>query len=56
MSEKKKLLLFPQCFLLKSDNCTPFVHTFDIFLFAAELKDPKIGKSDKGLNNTLSNY
>ena len=30
-------------FSTKSDNCTSFVHIFDImFLFAAELKEPKI--------------
>ena len=40
----KLFLLFPQCFLLLSDNCTPFVHIFDIiFFFAAELKEQKIG-------------
>ena len=31
-------------FSTQSDNCTPFVHIFDIiFLFAAELEKPKIG-------------
>ena len=31
-------------FSTQSDNCTPFVHIFDIiFLFAAELEEPKIG-------------
>ena len=34
----------------QSDNCTPFVNIFDIiFLFAAELKEPKIGIWGKGL-------
>ena len=33
-----------------SDNCTPFVHIFDIrVLFAAELEGPKIGIWGKGL-------
>ena len=31
-------------FSFQSDNCTPFVNIFDIiFLFAAELEEPKIG-------------
>ena len=31
-------------FSTQSDNCTPFVHIFDIiFLFAGELEEPKIG-------------
>ena len=30
-------------FSTQLDNCTPFVHIFDImFLFAAELEEPKI--------------
>ena len=37
-------------FSTQSDNCTPFVHTFDIIvLFAAELKELKIAISGKGL-------
>ena len=37
-------------FSTKSDKCTPFVHIFDIiFLFAAELQEPKIGICGKGL-------
>ena len=40
-------------FCTQSDNCTPFVHIFDIiFLFATELQEPKIGLLGKGL--TLS--
>ena len=43
IARNEQFLLFPQCFLLISDNCTPFVHIFDIIsLFAAELGDPKI--------------
>ena len=35
----------------RSDNCIPFVYIFDIiFLFAAELEEPKIGISGKGLS------
>ena len=41
---------FPTMFSTQSDNCTPFVHSFDIiFLFAAELEEPKIGIRGKGL-------
>ena len=37
-------------FSTQSDNCIPFVHIFDIIsLFAAELEEPKIGISGKGL-------
>ena len=39
-------------FSTQSNNCTPFVHTFDLaFLFVAELEEPKIGLSGKGLTN-----
>ena len=42
-------------FSSQSDNCTPFVHIFDIiFFFAAEMEEPKIGISDKGLTLVLS--
>ena len=35
---------FSTMFSTQSDNCLPFVHIFDIiFLFAAELEEPKIG-------------
>ena len=41
---------FPTMFSLQSDNCTSFAHIFDIiFLFAAELEEPKIGISGKAL-------
>ena len=37
-------------FSTQSDDCTPFVNIFDIIsLFAAELKEPKIGIWGKGL-------
>ena len=43
-------LLFPQCFLLNQKNVSPFVNIYDIIsLFAAELEEPKIGISGKGL-------
>ena len=46
----EQFLLFPQCFLLNRLTVSPFVHIFDIIpLFAAELEDPKIGISGKGL-------
>ena len=37
-------------FSMQSENCIPFVNIFDIIsLFAAELEDPKIDISGKGL-------
>ena len=46
----KQFLIFPTMFSTQSDNCTPFVHIFDIiFSFAAELEEPEIGISGKGL-------
>ena len=46
----KQFLLFPQCFLLIQINLSPFVYNFDIIpLFAAELEEPEIGISGKGL-------
>ena len=38
-------------FSTQLDNCIPFVQIFDIiFLFAAELEEPKIGISGQGLS------
>ena len=46
----EQFLLFPQCFLLNQIIVSPFVHIFDIItLFAAELKEPIVGISGKGL-------
>ena len=46
----EQFLLFPQCFLLNKIIVSPFVHIFYIIsLFAAELEEPKIGISGKGL-------
>ena len=40
-------------FSTQSDNCTSFVHNFDIiYLFAAELEEPKIGIEGKGLTHS----
>ena len=48
---KEQFLLFPQCFLLNQIIVSPFDHIFDILsFFAAELEEPKIGISGKGLN------
>ena len=45
-----QFLLFPQCFLLSQKIVSPFVNIFDIIsLFAAELEEPRIGISGKGL-------
>ena len=50
----EQFLLFQQCFLLKQIIVSPFVNIFDIIsLFAAELEEPKIGISGKGLRKTL---
>ena len=42
-------------FSTQSDNCIPFVHIFFyiMFLFAAELDEPKIGIWGKGLKNKI---
>ena len=41
---------FSTMFSMQSENCIPFVNIFDIIsLFAAELEDPKIDISGKGL-------
>ena len=46
----KQFLLFPQRFLLNQKIVFPIVHIFNIIpLFAAELEEPKIGISGKGL-------
>ena len=48
----KQFLPFPQCFLISQITVSPFVHIFDIIsLFAAELEEPKIGISGKGLKS-----
>ena len=53
IARNKQFLLFSQCFLLNQIIVSPFVHIFDIIsLFAANLEEPKIGISGKGL--TLS--
>ena len=47
-----QFLLFPQCFLLHQIIVAPFVYIFDTkTLFAAELEDPKIDISSKGLKS-----
>ena len=50
IARNKQFLFFPQCFLLNQIFVSPFVHNFDILsVFAAELEDPKIAISGKGL-------
>ena len=50
IARNEQFLLCPQCFLLKQIVVSPFVHVFAIIsLFAAELEEPKIGISGKGL-------
>ena len=46
----EQFLLFPQCFQLNQIIVYPFVHVFDIIsLFTAEMEEPTIGISGKGL-------
>ena len=48
-------LLFAQCFLLNQTTVSPFVYIFDIIsIFAAELEEPKMGISGKGLTHYLT--
>ena len=52
IAHNEQFLLFPHCFLLNQITVSPFVHIFDIVsLFAAELEEPKICISVKGLSN-----
>ena len=46
----EQFLLFPQCFLLNQKIVFSFVNIFDIIsFFAAEMEEPRIGISGKGL-------
>ena len=39
----------------QADNCIPFVHIFAIISsFPAEMEEPKVGISDKGLTEPIS--
>ena len=50
IARNEQFLLFPQYFLLHQIVVFPYVHIFDIISsFAAELEEPEIGKSGKGL-------
>ena len=50
IARNEQFLLFPECFLLNYVIVSPFVHISDIIpLFAAELEEPKISISGKGL-------
>ena len=50
IARNEQFLLSPQCFLLNQIIVSPFVHIFAIIpLFAAELEEPRIGLSGKGL-------
>ena len=51
IARNEQFLLFPRWFLLNQNIVSPFAHIFDIIsLFAAELEEPKIGISCKGLS------
>ena len=50
IARNEQFLLFPQCFQLSQIVVSPFVNIFDLISsFAAELEEPKIGISGKGL-------
>ena len=50
IARNEQFLPFPQCFLLNQKILSSFVNIFDIIsLFDAELEEPKIGISGKGL-------
>ena len=52
IARNEQFLLFPQCFLLNLKILFPYVNIFYIIsLFAAELEEPKIGISGKGLKS-----
>ena len=54
IARNKQFPLFPQCFLLNQIIVSQFVPIFDtISLFAAELEEPKIGISRKGVKSNL---
>ena len=46
----KQISPFSTLFPTQSDKCVPICPYFDISLFVAESKKPKIGISDKGLS------
>ena len=55
ITRKEQFLLFPQCFLLNQKIVSPFVHiSYIISLFPAELEEPKIGISGKGIALSIS--
>ena len=57
IARNNQFLLFPECFLLKQITVYPFVNIFTIIsLFAAELEEPRIGISDKGLNEAECHF
>ena len=54
IARNEKFLLFPQRYLLNQKIISPFVNIYDIIsLFVAELEEPKIGLSGKGLTSVI---
>ena len=52
IAHNEQFLPFPQSFQFNQKIVPPFVNIFDIIsLSAAELEEPKIGISSKGLSN-----
>ena len=57
IARNEQFLLFPHCFLLNQIIVSPYVHIFGIIsLFAAELEEPKIGITGKGLTLFLHSF
>ena len=59
IAHNEQFLLFPQCFLLNQIIVSSFAHIFDttlVSLLAAELEEPKIGISGKGLKLRKERY
>ena len=50
IARNEQFFLFPQCFLIFQIILSPFVHIFDISLFATEFDEHKIGISGKGID------
>ena len=55
IARNEQFLLFPQCFLLNQIIVSPFVHISDIIsIFAAEVEEPKMDISGKGLTTAIT--
>ena len=50
IARNEQFLLYPHCFILNQIIVFTFFHIFDISLFDAELEEPKVDISGKGLD------